>query len=175
MQLTVKSLSGSTNKFQVEEEDKILYIKKLIQEKIGIRIEQQRLVLNGKILSDDKSIKESNVNVNTVLQLILQLKGGGSLNLTKEQVDEIIDWVSENGFDGVSNEERNILIDNTHFIVTDCQGGVLSGVYQRSGFTAAKTNKVIIIGYYDNNSGIQKGPNHDQVQYMAEILKKKGY
>ncbi|KAL9648886.1 hypothetical protein ABK040_003816 [Willaertia magna] len=77
MQLTVKSLSGSTNKFQVEEEDKILYIKKLIQEKIGIGIEQQRLVLNGKILSDDKSVKESNVNVNTVLQLILQLKGGG--------------------------------------------------------------------------------------------------
>ncbi|KAL9646800.1 hypothetical protein ABK040_001222 [Willaertia magna] len=86
--------------------------------------------------------------------------GSDGLNLTKEQIDEIIDWVSENGFDGVSNEERNILIDNTHYIVTDCQDGVLSGVYQRSGFTAAKTNK---------------GPNHDQVQHMAETLKKKGY
>ncbi|KAL9648881.1 hypothetical protein ABK040_003811 [Willaertia magna] len=31
-------------------------------------------------------------------------------NVIKEQIKEIIDWVSENRFDGVSNEKRNIQI-----------------------------------------------------------------
>ncbi|KAL9645451.1 hypothetical protein ABK040_002648 [Willaertia magna] len=76
MLVNIKTLSGGINKFEVDENDKITYLKQLIQEKVGIAIAQQRLVMNGKILADDKTVKEAGLKAGDTVQLILQLKGG---------------------------------------------------------------------------------------------------
>jgi len=76
MQINIKTLSGGINKLDVEETDKITYLKQLIQEKVGIAVQQQRLVMNGKILPDDKTVKDVALKAGDTVQLILQLKGG---------------------------------------------------------------------------------------------------
>jgi ubiquitin-like protein Nedd8 len=76
MQLHIKTLSGVQHTFNVDENDKIEYLKKQVEEKVGIPPIQQRLVFSGKILADDKTVKELNLKAGTTIQLILQLKGG---------------------------------------------------------------------------------------------------
>ena len=76
MQIQVRTLSGGASKFDVEVSDKLIYLKKLIQEKIGVTIPQQRLVMNGKILPDDSSMNDVGLKSGDIIQLILQLKGG---------------------------------------------------------------------------------------------------
>jgi ubiquitin-like protein Nedd8 len=53
-------------------------LKKQIEEKVGIPPVQQRLVFAGKILADDKTVKELNLKAGMTIQLILQLKGGAA-------------------------------------------------------------------------------------------------
>ena len=76
MQIIVKSLSGGQHKINVESDDKVSYLKQAIMEKTGLSIVQQRLVRNGRILPDDKSLHEEGITSGDAIQLILQLKGG---------------------------------------------------------------------------------------------------
>jgi ubiquitin-like protein Nedd8 len=76
MKLNIKTLSGVQHTFNVEENDKIEFLKKQVEEKVGIPPIQQRLVFSGKILPDDKTIKEVGLKAGQTIQLILQLKGG---------------------------------------------------------------------------------------------------
>jgi len=74
MKLNIKTLSGVQHSFNLEENDKIEALKKMVEEKVGIPPIQQRLVLNGKILPDDKTAKELGLKAGATIQLILQLK-----------------------------------------------------------------------------------------------------
>lgn len=88
MKINIKTLSGVQHSINVEPHDKIEYIKKMVEEKVGIPPVQQRLVFSGsifsnkinsnvgKILPDDKTVQELNIQPNQTIQLILQLKGG---------------------------------------------------------------------------------------------------
>ena len=76
MQINIKTLSGGITKLDVEDTDKVTYLKQLIQEKVGIAVPQQRLVMNGKILPDDKTCVDAGLKAGDTVQLILQLKGG---------------------------------------------------------------------------------------------------
>lgn len=76
MQLNIKTITGSLNKFLVEETDQVSYLKQLIQEKIGLSIAQQHLVINGRILPDDRTLVDVHLKNGDTIQLMLMLKGG---------------------------------------------------------------------------------------------------
>ena len=73
----IKTLTGKSILLHVNIDDKILYVKQLIEQKEDVKVESQRLVYTGKQLEDpNKSLKDYNVQKESTIHLVLRLKGG---------------------------------------------------------------------------------------------------
>ena len=75
-QILIKTLAGKTIALDVEDNDTIDSIKKQIADKEGIPIDQQRIVYNGKQLEDGNTVSSYNIGNDSVLHLVLRLRGG---------------------------------------------------------------------------------------------------
>lgn len=75
MLIAIKTLTGKELKLNVELNDTILTVKQKVEELEGIPPSQQRLVHNGKQMSDDKSLEEYNVKAGSFFHLVLALRG----------------------------------------------------------------------------------------------------
>jgi ubiquitin-like protein Nedd8 len=75
--IKVKTLAGRTIDVDVEPTDPVSRIKERVQEQEGIPPEQQRLIFEGKLLADGKTVRESKVTPGCVIHLVLALRGGG--------------------------------------------------------------------------------------------------
>jgi Ubiquitin family len=77
MQITIKTLTGRKQVFNFEDSDTVLDVKKQLQEKEGIQVDQIRLIYSGKQLSDDQTLKSYNITAGGTIHMVLQLRGGG--------------------------------------------------------------------------------------------------
>jgi ubiquitin-like protein Nedd8 len=64
----------------VEDDDSILQIKNMLEEKEGIIAEQIRLIYNGKQLNDQDTVRDKNITAGAMIHMVLFLRGGHSVS-----------------------------------------------------------------------------------------------
>ncbi|GLT89708.1 hypothetical protein SLE2022_076840 [Rubroshorea leprosula] len=75
MQIFVRITAGKTIKIEVNGSDSIGYVKAVIQDKEGIPTNQQRLFYAGKVLTEDDTLADYNIQNESTLSLLPQEQG----------------------------------------------------------------------------------------------------
>ncbi|XP_042514008.1 polyubiquitin-like isoform X2 [Macadamia integrifolia] len=74
MQILVKTLTGKTIILEVESLSTIGNLKDMIQDREDIPQDQQSLIFGGKVLEDEKTFADYNIQSNSTIHLVLHLK-----------------------------------------------------------------------------------------------------
>ena len=78
MQIFVKGLDGRTTCLDVNSRDLCLDVKHQLEVKFGIASNEQRLIFEGKQLTDDYALDQYQIQAHSTLHLVLSLRGGGN-------------------------------------------------------------------------------------------------
>ena len=70
--------SGRSITMEVDSQDTIGNIKAKIQDREGVRPEEQRLLFHGKQLEDEYTLNDYQIENSSTLHLVMRLKGGSN-------------------------------------------------------------------------------------------------
>ncbi|ODM90813.1 Ubiquitin-60S ribosomal protein L40 [Orchesella cincta] len=87
IQIFVKNLAGKIMAFQVLDNVSIADFKYLVFQNLDVSVDQQKLMWSGKLLEDEKTLRDYKILNESTLQLVLRLKGGlQSIDLETNQI-----------------------------------------------------------------------------------------
>ncbi len=108
MDIKLKSLNGRIITINVNQTDTIGQIKSRVQEMEGISPDQQRILLHGYLLADDSVISTTAIKPDTLLHLVLALRGGsGRTDFGNTDIKDLV------SFPIIMEEDKSSLLANT--------------------------------------------------------------
>jgi hypothetical protein len=88
MQIFLRAVSGNTLTLEVEPSTLVEQLKRQIQDKEGIPLQQQRVVYAGKQLENNRAVSDYNIEKESTLYLLLRLRAAGNRNREEDTVME---------------------------------------------------------------------------------------
>uniref|UniRef100_A0A3B0NC52 Ubiquitin,putative n=1 Tax=Theileria annulata TaxID=5874 RepID=A0A3B0NC52_THEAN len=76
LNISVQTMQGKRIQLQVSQNETVLDLKNKLEKEQTIPVDQQRLIFDGKLLENGKTIADYGIKDNAVLQLVLRLRGG---------------------------------------------------------------------------------------------------
>lgn len=76
MRVQVQTMLGENVDVEVEPNETVLDLKKKLSKKQKLPVEQQRIIYEGKMMQDSKTLADYNIKNNSVIHMVLRLRGG---------------------------------------------------------------------------------------------------
>ena len=92
--IQIRSLTGKHTELKVHHKMRVFELKEMIEKQDQTPFEQQRLVYNGKQLEDERTLDYYNITQDTVVHIILRIRGGMFHETSARKDFELVQWVT---------------------------------------------------------------------------------
>lgn len=92
--IQIRSLTGKETMIKVHHKIRVSEVKDLIEKQEQTQFEEQRLVYNGKQLDDERTLDYYNIMQDTVVHIILRIRGGMFHETSARKDFELVQWAT---------------------------------------------------------------------------------
>ena len=93
--IQIRSLTGKETLIKVHHKMRVSELKEMIEKQDQTPFDQQRLVYNGKQLEDERTLDYYNITQDTVVHIILRIRGGMFHETSARKDFELVQWTLE--------------------------------------------------------------------------------
>lgn len=93
--IQIRSLTGKETLIKVHHKMRVSELKEMIEKQDQTPFDQQRLVYNGKQLEDERTLDYYNIIQDTVVHIILRIRGGMFHETSARKDFELVQWTLE--------------------------------------------------------------------------------
>jgi hypothetical protein len=93
--IQIRSLTGKETLIKVHHKMRVSELKEMIEKQDQTPFDQQRLVYNGKQLEDERTLDYYNITQDTVVHIILRIRGGMFHETSARKDFELVQWTVE--------------------------------------------------------------------------------
>jgi hypothetical protein len=92
--IQIRSLTGKHTEIKVHHKMRVSELKELIEKQDQTPFDQQRLVYNGKQLEDERTLDYYNITQDTVVHIILRIRGGMFHETSARKDFGLVQWAT---------------------------------------------------------------------------------
>ncbi|XP_065913123.1 uncharacterized protein [Dysidea avara] len=140
IQVFVKTLTGKTIALQMDTNDTVGDVKSGVEKKEGIRCDEQRLIFQGKQLDDGRTLGKHNISNNSIIHLLLYLRGGMKIFVRIPDPDV--------------NNDGNERVVTLEILQTDTVANIKAGITDKTAIPTANQELIFASSTMDDHRAL---------------------